>query len=170
MAVTNLLAQSCNKADNAIKLVPSLFQTCYNKLGTSSANTTCRQHVNRLVTTCLQTCYKLCVFTSLPTSRQQVVFALLVPSCQKVWDKLLTTCYNLVDIIRLVARLFQQVRHSHDITTLCRQPCNNLFADLLQAVRFYKSANKPSTSCVRTACPKLSKSLGQAVNNLLQSC
>jgi hypothetical protein len=29
-----------------------------------------------------------------------------------------------------------------------------------------KSANKPSTSCVRTACPKLSTSLEQAVNNL----
>jgi hypothetical protein len=28
-----------------------------------------------------------------------------------------------------------------------------------------KSANKPSTSCVRTACPKLSTSLEQAVNN-----
>ena len=37
MAVTNLLAQSCNKADNAIKLVT----TCYYKLGTSSASTTC---------------------------------------------------------------------------------------------------------------------------------
>ena len=29
-----------------------------------------------------------------------------------------------------------------------------------------KSANKPSTSCVRTACYKLSTSLEQAVNNL----
>ncbi len=29
-----------------------------------------------------------------------------------------------------------------------------------------KSANKPSTSCVRTACPKLSISMQQAVNNL----
>jgi hypothetical protein len=66
---------------------------------------------------------------SLPTSRQQVVFALLVPSCQQVWNKLLTTCDNLVDIIRLVARLFQQVQYSHDITILlqlCHQPCNIL--------------------------------------------
>ena len=60
--------------------------------------------------------------TSLSTSRQQVVFALLVTSCQQVWNKLLTTCDNLVDIIRLVARLFQQVRYSHDITVLL-QPC-----------------------------------------------
>jgi hypothetical protein len=59
---------------------------------------------------------------SLPTSRQQIVFALLVPSCQQVWNKLLTTCNNLVDIIRLVARLFQQVRYSHDIEILL-QPC-----------------------------------------------
>ena len=34
--------------------------------------------------------------------RQQVVFARLVPSCQQVWNKLLTTCKKLVDIIRLV--------------------------------------------------------------------
>ena len=60
--------------------------------------------------------------TSLPTSRQQVVFALLVPSCQQVWNKVLTTCNNLVDIIRLVTRLFQQVRYSHDIAVLL-QPC-----------------------------------------------
>ena len=33
------------------------------QLGTSSAKTTCRQLVNRLVTTCLQTCNNLCVFT-----------------------------------------------------------------------------------------------------------
>jgi hypothetical protein len=60
--------------------------------------------------------------TSLPTSRQQVVFALLVTSCQQVWNKVLTTCNNLVDIIRLVTRLFQQVRYSHDIAVLL-QPC-----------------------------------------------
>ena len=46
--------------------------------------------------------------TSLLTSRQQVVFALLVPSCQQIWNKLLTTCNNLVDIIRLAVTLFQQ--------------------------------------------------------------
>ena len=56
------------------------------------------------------------------TSRQQVVFALLVSSCEQAWNKLLTTCNNLVDSIRLAARLFQQVRHSRDITILL-QPC-----------------------------------------------
>jgi hypothetical protein len=64
--------------------------------------------------------------TRLPTSRQQVVFALLVPSYQQVWNKLLTTCNNLIDIIRLVARLFQQVRYSHDITTLLQACVVNL--------------------------------------------
>jgi hypothetical protein len=64
---------------------------------------------------------------SLQTSRQQVVPALLVPSCQQVWNKLLTTCNNRVDIIRLVARLFQHVQYSHDITILL-QPWNNLGA------------------------------------------
>ena len=38
---------------------PNLLQ----QLGTSSANTTCQQLVNRFVTTCLQTCNNLCVFT-----------------------------------------------------------------------------------------------------------
>ena len=68
---------------------------------------------------------------SLQTSRQQAEFARLVTSCQQVWNKLLTTCNNLVDIIRLVTRLFQQGYYNHDIynniaTTLCCQPCNIL--------------------------------------------
>jgi hypothetical protein len=67
--------------------------------------------------------------TSLLTSRQQVVFVLLVPSCQQVWKKLLLTICNnlvLVDIVRLVARLFQQVRYSHDITILLQLCVVNL--------------------------------------------
>jgi hypothetical protein len=40
------------------------------------------------------------IVTSLSTSRQQVVFALLVSSCQQAWNKLLKICNNLVDIIR----------------------------------------------------------------------
>ena len=68
---------------------------------------------------------------SLQTSRQQVVFARLVTSCQQVWNKLLTTCNNLVDIVRLVTRLFQQGCYSHDITILL-QPCDvNLVTFLL---------------------------------------
>jgi hypothetical protein len=55
MAVSDLLEQPCNKSDNAIKLVTSCQQLVPNllqQLGTSSANTTCRQFVNRFVTTC----------------------------------------------------------------------------------------------------------------------
>jgi hypothetical protein len=68
---------------------------------------------------------------SLATSRHKVVFALHISSCQQVWNKLLAICINLVDIIRLVKRLFQQVRYSHAwykpyCYTLCRQPCNIL--------------------------------------------
>jgi hypothetical protein len=95
--------------------------------------------------------------TSLPTSRQQVAFALLVPSCQQVWNKLLTTCNNLVDIARLVARLLQQVRYSYDITILL-QPCvvnlvtfllyHDFLSDLLeQPCNKYDNANKLVTIC-----------------------
>ena len=59
---------------------------------------------------------------SLQTSRQQVVFARLVTSCQQVWNKLLTTWNNLVDNVRLVTRLFQQGCYNHDMTILL-QPC-----------------------------------------------
>ena len=59
---------------------------------------------------------------SLQTSRQQVVFAWRVTSCQQIWNKLLTTCNNLVDTVKLVTRLFQQGYYSHDITILL-QPC-----------------------------------------------
>ena len=87
--------------------------------------------------------------SSLSTARQQVVFALLVPSCQQVWNKLLTTCNNLVDIIVFVTRLFQQVQYSHDITILL-QVVTGLQTSC------YKSVHKLSTSCVRTACSQLS--------------
>ena len=69
--------------------------------------------------------------TSLQTSRQQVVFARLVTSCQQVWNKLLTTCDNLVDIIRLVTRLFQQGCYNHDITILLQPSVVNLVTFLL---------------------------------------
>ena len=56
--VTGLIVPS-----SLLQFVNSLFQTCANKFGTSSANTSCQQLVNRLVTTCLQICSNLCVFT-----------------------------------------------------------------------------------------------------------
>ena len=56
--VTGLIVPS-----SLLQFVNSLFQTCSNKFGTSSANTSCQQLANRLVTTCLQVCSNLCVFT-----------------------------------------------------------------------------------------------------------
>ena len=56
--VTGLIVPS-----SLLQFVNSLFQTCSNKFGASSANTSCQQLVNRLVTTCLQVCSNLCVFT-----------------------------------------------------------------------------------------------------------
>jgi hypothetical protein len=70
MTVSDLLEQPyCDKSDNAIKLVTSYWQFVPNllqQLGISSAKTTCWQLVNRFVTTCLQTCNNLCVFTCVP--------------------------------------------------------------------------------------------------------
>ena len=57
----NNLITSLIMPSSLLQVVNNLFQTCYNKLGTSSANTTCWQLVNRLVTTCLQTCNNLCI-------------------------------------------------------------------------------------------------------------
>ena len=78
---------------------------------------------------------------SLQTSRQQVVFARLVTSCQQVWNKLLTTCNNLVDIIRLVTRLFQQGCYNHDITILL-QPCVVNYYIMTVSDLFEQTCNK----------------------------
>ena len=79
--------------------------------------------IHQFKVTCISTHVKISqLVASLQTSRQQVVFARLVTSCQQVWNKLLTTCNNLVDIIRLVTRLFHQGCYNHDITILL-QPC-----------------------------------------------
>jgi hypothetical protein len=54
----------------------------WQQLVTISANTTCRQLVNRFVTTCLQTCNNLCVFTC---KFEGIIF---VPYSHNLW----TTC------------------------------------------------------------------------------
>ncbi len=84
-----------------------------------------RVKTHKLLLVCKQ------VVTNLFTSCQQVVFALLVPMLlQQVWNKLLTTCNKLDDIIRLAARLFQQVWYSLDITRMLQgrrhKFCNNI--------------------------------------------
>ena len=72
--------------------------------------TTCSKSANKPSPSCVRTaCYKLS--TSL--------------------NKLLTTCNNLVDIIRLVTRLFQQGCYNHDITILLRPCVVNLVTFLL---------------------------------------
>ena len=116
MTVSDLLEQPCNKPDNINKVV-----TTWDKQWEHGLLTDLSQDVRflRVYSSRVKISH---LVASLPTSRQQVVFALLVSSCQQVWNKLLTTCNNLVDIIRYVARLFKQVRYSHDITILL-QPC-----------------------------------------------
>ena len=72
--------------------------------------TSCSKSANKPSTSCVRTaCYT---------------------SCQQVWNKLLTICNNLVGIVRLVTRLFQQVCYNHDITILL-QPCVVNLATLL---------------------------------------
>jgi hypothetical protein len=70
---------------------------------------------------------------SLPTSRQQVVFALLVPSCQQVWNKLLTV----VTILLILSDMLQGCSHkttstqSWYITILLQSCVVNIVAFLL---------------------------------------
>ena len=59
----NNLVTGLTVPSSLLQFVNSLLQTCSNKFGTSSANTSCQQLVNRLVTTCLQACSNLCIFT-----------------------------------------------------------------------------------------------------------
>ena len=55
----------------------------------------------------------------------------LSTSFEQVVNKLLTTCNKLDGTIRIVARLFQQVRYSHNITILLRPCVVNLVTFLL---------------------------------------
>ena len=102
----SLLEQPCNKSDNTIKLVTSCQQFVPNllqQLGTSSANTTCRQLVNRFVTTCLQTCNNLCVFTCVEQVVNNLVTVLF--SCNNPATTLLTTNCSLGVIIQPYSNL-----------------------------------------------------------------
>jgi hypothetical protein len=147
-------------ASSLLQVVNSLFQTCYNKLGTSSANTTCWQLVNRLVTTCLQTCNNLCVFMCVTSAKT---------TCWRLVDKLVTRCeifacvaslltscdINLLTIcwnsIVTVTMLFQQL-----VNKMClQQVCSKLVNKLWQCC-----SNNLSTICVRN----------RLVASLLTSC
>jgi hypothetical protein len=55
------------------------------------------------------------------------VFALLVPSCQQVWNKLLQPCWYYQICCKVVPTSPIQSWYNNILTTLCRQPCNSLF-------------------------------------------
>ena len=77
---------------------------------TCKNHTSCSKSVNKPSTSCVRTaCPKL------STGMEEAV----------------NNCNNLVDIIRLIARLFQQVRYSHDITILLQSCVVNLATFLL---------------------------------------
>ena len=118
-----------------LQVVNNLFQTCYNKLGTSSANTTCWQLVNRLVTTCLQTCNNLCVFT-LVTQIFRVGFYRLAASCHQVTASLWTSNLFQFDICRLAACSWNNLHQACGqkvLTINLHQACWKLAADLLSS-------------------------------------
>ena len=85
-----------------------------------------------------------------------------------IWNKLWTTCTvynNLVDIIRLVARLFQQVRYSNDT----RQYCYNLVSSTLQRSCYIMTVSDLLEPCNKSNnVIKLVTSCLQHVPNLLQ--
>jgi hypothetical protein len=95
----------------------NLLQT-FQQLETSSANTSCRQAVRfsrvytrknaQVVTNLQQTCSN-----AVPTTCQQDVFALLVPS-------LLATCYKVVELNRLVPSCSDNLLSSCN-STICQQ-------------------------------------------------
>ena len=102
---------------------------------------------------------------SLPTSCQQLVFAMLVPSCQQVWNKLLTISNNplLILMIRLVTQLFQQVRYSHDIAVLL-QPC---VVNLVTFLFIMTVSNLLEQLGANTTCRQL---VNRLVTTCLQTC
>jgi hypothetical protein len=98
--------------------------------------TSCSKSANKPSTSCVRTaCPKL------STSMEQVV----------------NSCNNLAGIIRLVVRLFQQVRYSHDITILL-QPC---VVNLLTFLLYH--------DCIRLVRTTLCNKSDNAIN-LVTSC
>jgi hypothetical protein len=106
--------------------VNGLLTTCYKVVELNRLVPTCS---NNLLSPCgnliqqKQHCYNLTrkishLVASLPTSCVRTARPKLSTSLEQA----VNSCDNLVDIVRLVARLFQQVRYSHDITILL-QPC-----------------------------------------------
>jgi hypothetical protein len=122
----------CKHTNNLLRLsqvVNSLFRTCWSQLGINKQY----EHnlINGLLADLLQDVRFFRVFACSYATRKNLTScgksstSCVRTACPKLSTSLeqaVTTCNNLVDIIRLVARLFQQVRCSHDITVLL-QPC-----------------------------------------------
>jgi hypothetical protein len=156
-----------------------------------SANTLlqiCSQAVDMLCSHCLfpvvvtsleqawwhyQTCYKVVLTSLMQSWYNRNVTTLMTQGCNNIviswlyqtcWDNLATSLIISTRLLQVVNSLFQtcwQIGTSSAKTT-CWQTCYKMWDFCV----CNKSANKPSTSCVRTACPKLSTSLEQAVSNL----
>jgi hypothetical protein len=101
--------------------------------------------------------------TSLSTSRQQVVCRTACPKLSTSKEQLVNCCNNLVDVIRLVARSFQQVWYSHDITILL-QPCLVTFLLYHDCVRLVRKTLLQVWKCYK-ACYKLLTACSKLVDN-----
>jgi flagellar biosynthesis component FlhA len=172
--------------------VPNLLQ----QLGTSSANTTCRQLVNRFVTTCLQTCNNLCVFTRVLWRQLQhvrdsydhmeirMIGNQMISECVRTACSQLLTCLEqvVITLYQVVpSRLIQAVRNK-----LQRACCHQLVTcrrhQLLRVCWLHQPCYKMITTCsrldnnceqaVRTHVKthKLLQVCKQVVTNLFTSC
>jgi hypothetical protein len=81
-----------------LQVVNSLFQTCYNNWEQAVRT---QQLVNRFVTNCLADLFLRVYTRKNLTACQQDVFALLVPNCGQVWNKLLSSCNKVDEANRL---------------------------------------------------------------------
>jgi hypothetical protein len=150
-----VVVTSLEQAVNNLKQAWWHYQTCYKVVLTSLIRSWYNKNVTRLTT---QGCnniviswlYRTCwnnLATSLIMSSNllQVVNCSLFQTCWQLGTSSAnTTCWRLVD----VQTCYLYLPYTRKNLTSCS-----------------KSGNK-SSSCVRTACPKLSTSLEQAVNNL----
>ena len=121
--VTGLIVPS-----SLLQFVNSLFQTCSNKFGTSSANTSCQQLVNRLVTTCLQVCSNLCVFTCVQSKQKYST-----PKTRLIWSNKINRCehtnFNSIIICNFKFLMIETPTHvkTHKLLQTCKQVVTSLF-------------------------------------------
>ena len=105
---------------------------------------------------------------SLPTSGQQVVFKLLVPSCQQVCNKVLTIYNNLVDTIRnIVTTLFRQSCNILVISTLYQTRGNNLATSSIMPASFFQTCCLTTGNVMHVRTQLTDNLCEQICNNLL---